>query len=130
MVERQRNGEIGKCLWNACATRLAMGKRAAAGFHQERIDMAVVATVELDDLLATGEPARKPDAGHRCFRPAVYHPHFLDRRHPGADQFRELDFEWVRNSEAQSARPGVAHRINNRSRRMTQDRKSTRLNSS
>ena len=73
--------------------------------------MAMIAAFEFHDHLAVCCAAGQPNARHRCFRAAVYHPDFFDRRHPGADQFRELDFEWVRNSEAQSARRGVAHRF-------------------
>ena len=76
-----------------------MGERAAAGFHQKRIDMPMITAIEFDDFVAAGEPAREPDTGHGCFGSAVHHPHFLDRRHPVADQFRHFDFKRIWYSE-------------------------------
>ena len=67
-----------------------MSERAAACFDEEPIDVAVITAIELDDLIASGERARQANARHRCFRAAVNHPHFLDRRNPIADQFRHL----------------------------------------
>ena len=72
-----------------------MRERAAAGIDEQRIDMPVVTALEFDDLVAFRETAGKPNARHGCFRAAVYHPHFFDRRDPAADQFRHLHFERV-----------------------------------
>ena len=54
--------------------------------------MPVIAAVELDDLIASGERAREPDARHRRFRAAVHHSHFFDGRHPFADLTISLPF--------------------------------------
>ena len=62
-----------------------MSQRAATRFHEERIDVSVITPIELDDLISAGERAREANARHRCFRAAVYHPHFFDGRHPVAD---------------------------------------------
>ena len=108
---------------NAGAVRLAVGERAAAGFHQQRIDVAVIAAFELDDLVAAGESARQPEAGHRRFGPAVDHPHFLDRRHPAADQLRHFHFERIGDSEADAARRRGADRVDHDLRRVPEDRR-------
>ena len=83
--------------------------------------MAVVAAVELDDLVASGEPARQPDAGHGCFRAAVHHPHLFDRRHRVANQCRQLDFELIGNAETDPARGRVAHGVDHDFRRVTEN---------
>ena len=67
--------------------------------------------------------ARQTEARHCRFRPAVHHPHFLDRRHPTADQFRHFHFERIRNSEAQSARRSIANRFDHDFRRVTENRR-------
>ena len=103
---------------------MAVRERAAAGFHQEGVCVPMIAAVELDDLIASGERAREPDARHRRFRAAVHHPHFLDRGHPIADQFRHLQFQRIRNSKTQSARRSVADRLEHNFRRMPKNRRS------
>ena len=100
-----------------------MRERAAAGFYQQGIDMSVVAPVELDDLVASRERAREPNARRSRFRAAIHHPHFLDRRHPLADQFRHFHFERIRNSKAQPARGSVAHGVHDHFRRMPENRR-------
>src|ERR1700738_4056475 len=85
----------------------------------------MIATIELNDLVAFGEPAREPDARRGRFRSAVHHPHFLDRRHPIADEFRHLHFERIWSSKTQAARGRVPHRIDNYFRRVTENRRSS-----
>src|SRR5438477_1283347 len=73
--------------------------------------MAMIAAVEFDNFVATSKSARKSNARHGRFGAAVDHSHFLNRRHPLADQFRQFDFERIWHSETETARGHSAHRI-------------------
>ena len=83
----------------------------------------MIATFELDDLVAPGETASQPDARHGGFRSAIDHPDFFDRRNPLADQLRHLDFERIWNAETNAARGRRADRIDDDSRSVTEDRR-------
>src|SRR5262249_7690284 len=77
IVERQRDCEISERRRHTSAARLAMRQRTATGFHQERVCMPMITAIELDNLIASRECAREPDARHRRFRAAVHHSHFV-----------------------------------------------------
>src|ERR671931_376290 len=62
--------------------------------------MAVVAAVELDDLLASGERARQPDRGQRGLGTRVDEADHLDRGEGLADQLGQLDLAPGRRAEA------------------------------
>ena len=62
--------------------------------------MAVIAAVELDDLVALRESAREPDRAHARFRAGTCHANFLNARNQFTDQFRHFDFKRIWNSEA------------------------------
>src|SRR2546421_10460737 len=85
--------------------------------------MAVIAAVELDNFVASGESARQSNARHCCFGAAVDHSDLFDRRHPSADQFGQFHLEWIWNSKTQSARSGVAHSIDNHFRCVAKNRR-------
>ena len=61
---------------NARAVWLAVSERAASGFYQQRISVAVITTGELDDLVAFSESSRQPQAGHRRLCATIHHPDF------------------------------------------------------
>src|SRR3954465_259016 len=98
-----------------------MSKRPAAGFHQKRIRMAVVTTVELDDFVAAGEPARQPKSGHGRFSSAVNHADFLNRWHPLADQLCKLYLQRVRNSKAKAAGGRIGDCLDHHRRRVAEN---------
>ena len=52
VVEGQRDREFGECFRHAGAVRLPVGERAAAGFHEERVHVAVVAALEFHNQIA------------------------------------------------------------------------------
>src|SRR5262249_61274047 len=83
--------------------------------------MTMITPVELDNSIAAGDRAREADAGHGRFCAAVYHPHFLNRWRPIADQFRHLHLQGIGNSKTQTARCRLAHGVNNNCRRVTED---------
>src|SRR4051794_22591015 len=99
-----------------------MSQRAAAGRDEKRIDMAVVAAFELDNLIATGEPARESDARHGGVGAAVHHAHLLDGWHPTADQFCHLHFERSWNAKANAASGGFSDCGDHYFRRVAKDR--------
>ena len=47
---------------------------------EERVGVAVVAALELDDPVAAGRAAREPHRGHRRLGAGGHQPHLLDRR--------------------------------------------------
>ena len=108
---------------HARAVRPAVRERAAAGLDEQRVHVAVIAALELDDLVAAGEPARQPKAGHRRLRAAVDHSHLLDRRDPAADQLGHFHFERIGNAEADAARGRLADRVEHDRRRVPEDRR-------
>ena len=55
--ERRRLGHAG-------AVGDAEGRRRRSGLRQEGVAVAVVAALELDDLVAAGEPAREAERAH------------------------------------------------------------------
>src|SRR5438477_1800152 len=99
-VERKDNGFAGDCSRNARAVWLAVSERATSGFYQERINVAMVTTGELDDLVALGESASQSQTRHCRLCATVHHPHFLDCRHPDADQLRYFHLKRIRNPKA------------------------------
>ena len=100
-----------------------MRERAAAGLHEQRIDMAVVAALEFHDLVAPGKSAREPDRGHRRLGAAVDHADFFNRRHPRADQLGHLDLARIRDAEADAVFCGGGNRIEHDLRRMAENRR-------
>ena len=111
VVKRNRNRKRGKFRRHARAIGPAVGERAAAGLDEQRVDVAVVAALELDDLVAPDESTRETQTGHGGFGPAVDHAHFLDGGNPTADQLRHFHFERIRDTEADSARGRGANGI-------------------
>src|SRR5216684_6093026 len=85
--------------------------------------MAVITTIEFDDLVPLPETTRQTKARHGGFRPAVDHSNFFDRGHPPANKLRHFHFERIRNSEAQAAHCGIADNIDNCFWSMAEDRR-------
>ena len=72
--------------------------QARAGLDQQRVGMAVVAALELDDLVAAGGAARQPQRAHRRLGARADQAHLLDRRHAARGSPRRA------RSRARSAR--------------------------
>src|SRR5438132_724401 len=103
------------------AVWLAMSERAASGFYQQRISVAMITTGELDDLVALSESSRQPEAGHRCLCATIHHPDFFDCRHPCANQFRHFDFERIGNAETDASLRRIADGANDNWRRVSEN---------
>ena len=71
---------------------MAVGKGARAGFDQERVGVAMVATGELDDFIPAGEPTGKAHSGHGGFGATAGQADFLDRWNQPADELGHFDF--------------------------------------
>ncbi len=71
-------GVLGKVGRDAGGGRYAEGCQAAAGLDQQGVGVAVVAAVELEDLVAAGVAAGQADGAHGCFGSGRDHAHLLD----------------------------------------------------
>src|SRR5437870_813619 len=68
IIERQNDGVLSEGSRHSGAIWMTEGKRARPGFYQQRIHMAMVTTVELDNLVAFGEPASQANRRHAGLR--------------------------------------------------------------
>jgi hypothetical protein len=84
---------------------------AAAGGHEQRIEVAVVAAGELQDLGPVGGTAREAHGGHRGFGARRDQPHLFDRRDAVGDRLGELDFAWGGRAERRAVGRGAPHRV-------------------
>ena len=66
-------------LRHTSARCLTKGSQPRASRDEEGIGMAVVAALELDDLVTTREATCQTDGTHRRLRPRVHHAHTLYR---------------------------------------------------
>ena len=102
IVERQNDGMLRERRRHARAVGIAKRERAGPGLHEQRIRVAVVAAVELDDFVAPGESAREADGAHARFRARIAHANLLHARHERTNQLRHRDFERIRDAEARA----------------------------
>ncbi len=73
--------------------------------HEQRVDVAVVATGELHDLRPAGESARQPQRGHGGLRARAHQPYLLDGLDPADDLLGEFDLARRRRPEAGAFAP-------------------------
>ena len=94
------------CCVNAAGTPALSGwpnvSAPLPALHQQRIRVAVIAAVELDDFVAPREPARQPDGAHARLRAGIRHADFLHARHQFANQLRHRHFQRIGNAEARA----------------------------
>ena len=83
------------------AGRVGQAERldARARLHEQRVARAVVAAVELEDVVAAGEAAREPDRGGRRLGARRDEAHLLDPGHPLADELAHPDLARRRRAE-------------------------------
>ncbi len=114
IVERQRNrsgGELGRY---ARGIRDAEGGESRAALHQQRIDVAVVAALELDGEVAAGEPARHPQGAHGGLGAGGNQAQALDGGYGAADLLGKLDLALGRSAEAGADLKRLAQRLDYR----------------
>lgn len=78
---------------------LAVGECAGACGDEEGVAVAVVAAVELYDVVALGEAAGEADGGHGGLGAGGGHADFFDGGNPLADRFCHVDFVGVGDAE-------------------------------
>ena len=112
VLERKRVlCEIGR---NALAARLARREHARARLDKQAIAMAVVATLEFHNLVASGKTACCTDGAHRRLGAAVHHADHLDARHKTHHEFCKFRFEPARCTKTESILRRLGNRIDDR----------------
>ncbi len=126
VVVGERDGVIGERGRHAGRARHAERQRAGTGLDQQGVAVAVVATLELDDLVAPGIAAREADRAHRRLGAGIGHADLVEARHDRADALGELDLERAGRAEAQAARRGFDHRADDLGMRVAGDHRPPR----
>ena len=92
---------------HARARRHAERQRAGAGLHEERVGVAVIAALELDDLVALRVRPRHAHGAHRRFGAGADEAHALERRHQPSARARRARPRagWARRSSCRVAPP-------------------------
>ena len=109
IVVGERHGVRGELRRHAGGRRHAERQHARAGLDQQRVGVAVVAALELDDLVALRVTARQPDRAHRRLGARAAHAHQLDRRHQLDDLARDDGLELGRRAEREPVDGGLLH---------------------
>ena len=102
-IVRQRDGGFGERLRNARRIGDAERRHARSGFHQQRIDVPVIAAFELDGQVAAGESARHAQRAHGGFGAGIDQAHHFHRRHDLRDQLGQFDFAFGGRAETGAA---------------------------
>ena len=97
-----------ECGGNASAVGIAERQRAGTGFDQQRVSVAVIAAVELNDLVAFGKTAGEANGGHAGLGAGIAHAHFFNARDGLAHELGHCDFERIRDAKAGPALCGVS----------------------
>ena len=82
--------------------------KAGSGLDEQGVRVAVVAALELDDLVAARVAARQANRAHRRFRAGADHADLVDRRHELADLSRNRRLDDRRCAEAERRLCGIA----------------------
>jgi hypothetical protein len=84
---------------HARARRVAKRRQAGAGLDEQRVGVAVVAALELDDFAAPGRAARQAQRAHRGFGPRADEPKLIDSRDDAQNFFDEFDLAFGGGAE-------------------------------
>src|SRR5437879_3734509 len=90
---------------------MAVGEGAGPGLDQQRVGVAVVAALELDDQAAPGEAAREANRRHRRLGARRNETDLIERGHEPAQRLGELDLGFRRRAEGKRARSGLLDRF-------------------
>ena len=85
---------------------VAKGGQAGAGFHQQRVGVAVVTAFELDDLLAAGGATRQAYGAHAGFGARADQAHHLDAGHEFDDFFGQFHLTFGGRAKAEAVQGG------------------------
>ncbi len=89
--------------------------------RQQRVDMAVIAPGELDDLGPAGIAASQAHRTHGRLGTGVHQAHLLHRSDPLHDEFGEFHLPGRGRTERQPVARDRAHRLDHRGMRMPED---------
>ncbi len=123
VVEGEGHGQLREHTGNPGTVRLSMGERSASRLYQQRIDMAVIAAFEFENLLPSRETACQADGRHGGLRAAVDHAHFFNGWHPLGDGTRHFHLKRIGNAEANALARRLHDRFPHHLGRMSQDRR-------
>jgi len=102
VVVGEDDGFVGEGFGDAGRVWFAAGEGPGASGDEEGVDVAVVAAVELDDLVAFGEAAGQADAGHGGLGAGVDHADFLDAGDPGGDELGHFHLVGIGDAEGEA----------------------------
>ena len=100
VVVRERDGGVAEALRYAGGIGQPERGDARARFHQQRIDVPVIAAFELDGDVAFGEASGDAKSAHGGFGAGVNEPKHFHRRDEGANGFGQFDFAFRGRAEA------------------------------
>ena len=82
--------------------------------------MAMVATFELHNLIATGETASRTNRTHRRFGAAIHHANHLNARHKVHHKLRKFRFKTARGAKTEAILSCIGNGLDHSIMRMTQ----------
>ncbi len=100
------------------------GGKSGPGFHEKRIDVAVIAAVELDHLVLPCEAAGQTDRGHRGLRPGIHEADLVDIAVVLQDDLGQLVLHLGGGSERGAFAQSGRHHFDHLGMSMTQDQRS------
>jgi len=93
---------LGNGFRNSGAAGYPQGGNTRTGRHQQRVGMAVVATIKFYNEVPAGCPACQTDGAHGGLGAGVYHAYDINRIHGVDDHLSQLDFQIGGRTEAAS----------------------------
>ena len=114
VVVLQHQGVLHHFGRHAGAGGVAQSGQARAGFDQQRIGMAVVAALELDELAAARGPARQADGRHGRLGARADQAHHVHAGHVAQDFFGQFDFALGRRAKREALEQRFLHRFEHR----------------
>ena len=112
--------------WHARAVGHAEGEAAGPGPDQEAVGMAVVAALELDDLVTARERASDSNGAHAGLGAGAHEAEHLDGRDGVDDQSRQTAFQLGGSAEARPPLGGALDRRYDPRVRVAQDQRPPR----
>ena len=122
-IEGEDDGVIGETLGDTGTVGIAEGQGAGTGFDEERIDVSVIASFELDDLVSLGEPPCDANGRHGGFGSGIAHADHVHAVDVLTDQLRHFDLERSGASDAGTILCGWFDRVDDGVRSVSQDRR-------
>ena len=126
VVQREDQGFAGVGFGHARGRGRAEGGQATARLHEQGIDVAVVAPVELDDFVPARDAACQANGGHGGFRAGRHKANAVDVPVVGQNQFSKFVLEARRRTERGAVGQRGRDAVHDRRMRMAQDEWSPR----